>query len=371
MSSPYADGTERVIGNFAGLNNPYQQGSKGSYWKGADGNVWVAGDQGTNSAGKWDDSSSTYWGASGYSLISDPNAGGYPNNSLGAATTNLNNPGSGSSQTDPTSAALYQQAIGQAEAGIGNLDAQRQVGIDNVNSDYRSNFDRLMNARNTTERKYNESVDTTKQDNLKARSNIDFETGQRANALQRLLGSKGAGASSAARLAAPYAAALEGTQQLNQVSDQFKGNMGQLDSNWNAYQTDWNQSKDDLEAQKVNQLRAVDSDINSKRQQLLQSIAGLQAQRQQALGASPGATVAAAQPYINQVNQLQRESIDLGRNYAGRVNVADPTYQQADLSAYDYNQRGQIGTAQNAQQQTVSPYLSVLLGEQKRKEQLV
>ena len=262
---------------------------------------------------------------------------------------------------------LYDQAIGQANAGIGRLDQQQQIGLQNVQGDYQNNLDRLLNAKNNTQKQYGESVVNTKQDNLTARSNVDFETGQRANALQRLLGSKGAGSSSAARIAAPYAAALEGTQQLNQVGDAFKENMGALDTSWGNYQTGWNQSKEDLDAQKVNQERAVQSDVATKRADLLSNLSTLAAQRAQAAG---GNAATAAQPYLDQVNGLYSQINNLGAQYQGRVNVADPTYQAPELSQYDYNQRGQIGVAQNAQQQGISPYLSILLGQKDRKQNL-
>ena len=278
--------------------------------------------------------------------------------------------GGGGATTDPNQVALYDQAIAQANAGNTNLDQQRQVSIDNINSGYDSNLQRLLSGKNSTQAKYEGNQITTRQDNQKARSNVDFETGQRANALQRLLGSKGSGSSSAARVAAPYAAALEGTQQLNQVGDTFKQNMGALDTSWNDYNTEWNAKDEELKTQKANQLRAVEADVIGKRQGLLSNLAQLQIQRQQALGGSAGATVGAAQPYFDQVNQLSTQAADLGRQYQGKVNVADPNYKAPDLSKYDYNARGQIGTA-NAQQQSISPYLSVLLNAKDKKQNQV
>lgn len=346
--------------------NGGQTGQNGVYWRGTDGNVYVKGSQGVNSAGRYDSNTDKYWFEKGYFQIQDP----YPQSGARTDESVVTRP-TGGTGGNAAEAALYDQAIQQAQAGIGTLDQQRQVGIDNVTGDYTNNLNRLLNAKNTTQQKYEGNVANTRVDNTKARSNVDFETGQRANALQRLLGSEGAGFSSASRVAAPYAAALEGTQQLNQVGDAFKENMGALDTSWGDYQTNWNQSKDDLEAQKVNQLRNVDLDVNTRRSSLLQTIAQLQAQKQQALGAAPGAITAAAQPYLNQVNQLASEAVGLGRNYFGKVNVADPTYQAPDLSKYDYDARSQIGTAQNAQQQTVSPYLSVLLGNKDRKQNQV
>ena len=345
-------------------SSPYE--SKGVYWQGNDGKVYVKGAQGTNAAGNWDSNTSDYWFNQGYSQIANPSSGRLQN---AATDTPVRAPkiNTGTQLTNEArqNINLYDQAIGQANAGIGRLDQQQQIGLQNVQGDYQNNLDRLLNAKNNTQKQYGESVVNTKQDNLTARSNVDFETGQRANALQRLLGSKGAGSSSAARVAAPYAAALEGTQQLNQVGDAFKDNMGALDTSWGNYQTGWNQSKEDLDAQKVNQERAVQSDVATKRADLLSNLSTLAAQRAQAAGGNPAS---AAQPYLDQVNGLYSQINNLGAQYQGRVNVADPTYQAPELSQYDYNQRGQIGVAQNAQQQGISPYLSILLGQKDKRQ---
>jgi len=346
-------------------SNPYAD-SKGVYWKGNDGKVYVKGAQGVNAAGNWDSNTGDYWFNQGYSQITNPSEsvlGSAISTDTPAQTTSTLSGSGGSGQN----VALYDQAINQANAGIGRLDQQQQIGMQNVAGDYNNNLSRLMNAKNSTQKQYEGNVVDTKQDNLTARSNVDFETGQRANALQRLLGSKGSGSSSAARVAAPYAAALEGTQQLNQVGDAFKENMGALDTSWGNYQTGWNQSKEDLDAQKVNQERAVQSDVATKRADLLSNLSTLAAQRAQAAG---GNAATAAQPYLDQVNGLYSQINNLGAQYQGRVNVADPTYQAPELSQYDYNQRGQIGVAQNAQQQGISPYLSILLGQKDRKQNL-
>lgn len=341
--------------------NGGQTGQNGVYWRGTDGNVWVKGSQGVNNAGRYDSNTDKYWFDRGFYQIETPNSV----LGEGTATTTGSQAYTGGTGGNAAEAALYDQAIQQAQAGIGTLDQQRQVGIDNVTGDYTNNLNRLLNAKNTTQQKYEGNVANTRVDNTKARSNVDFETGQRANALQRLLGSKGAGFSSASRVAAPYAAALEGTQQLNQVGDAFKENMGALDTSWGDYQTNWNQSKDDLETQKINAERSLEGEFVSKRQTLLQQLAQLQAQKASALGGNP---VAASQDSFNQANALNGQIGELGRQYFGRVNVADPTYKAPDLAKYDYDQRSQIGTANNQQQQ-ISPYLSVLLSAQDKKRQ--
>lgn len=340
--------------------NPYATSDpSGVFWKGTDGNVWVRGNQGTNSAGKWDANTNDYWMSQGYGYISDPNPQAPV---LGDPTSTARLANGGGSQYDT---GLYDQAINNLQSTQGTLDQQKDIGLQNINGDYQNNLQRLLNARNQTEKTYNTNKATNEQDNQKARSNIDFETGQRANALQRLLGSKGAGSSSAARFTAPYAAALEGTQQLNQVGDSYAKNQGALDTSWNSYLGNYDQSQKDLEAQKMNAQRSLESDVVGKRQTLLQQLAQLQTQRAQAAGGNP---IAASQATFDQANALNPQIAQLGAQYFGRVNVADPTYQAPDLAKYNYDQRSQLNVSNNQQQQ-VSPYLSILLGADKKKQQ--
>ncbi|MCA9334315.1 hypothetical protein KC963_04665 [Candidatus Saccharibacteria bacterium] len=338
--SPYYDPSSTVIGNASSLRPV--SGPKKS-WTNATSDANLFGINAASAGGSSTGGYSTSGGSSG---------------------------GSGGTSYDPAAVALYDQAIGQANAGLGRLGSQEGIGIANVEGDFNNNLQRLLSAKNRTQQQYEGNKVTSTQDNLQARSDIDFATGQRANALKRLLGARGAGSSSASRVAAPYAAALEGTQQLNDVADTFAKNMGALDKSWGDYNFEWDQNKNDLEAQKVNAINAVKSEVANKRVNLLNTLAQLNTQRQQALGGSAGATVAAAQPYLNQVNDIYGQIDNLGRQFQGRVNVADPTYSAPDLSAYTYDPRNPVGFGgnQNAQAEAVSPYLSLLLNAKKKEQ---
>lgn len=353
--------------NSQGYNigsNPYAD-SKGVYWKGNDGKVYVKGAQGVNAAGNWDANTEDYWFNQGYSRISNP-SNSYPQLAQGAETTT---PNVSSNNTAGRSydTALYDQAIGNLESSQGALDAQERIGLDNVAKSYQNILDRLLSARNTAEGEYTGAKTQNTIQNQKNRSQIDFETGQRANALQRLLGSKGSGASTAARVAAPYAAALEGTQQLNQVGDTYAQNQNALDQNWNTYITNYDQSQKDLEAQRLNQENAVKSDVIGKRQTLLNSLAELRAKKASAAGGNP---VAASQGTFDQANALNGQIANLGQQYYGRVNVASPEYKAPDLAKYSYDPRGAVGVSSGIQSQAVSPYLSLLLNGKKKEQAL-
>lgn len=270
---------------------------------------------------------------------------------------------------DAQTVASYDQAIGQTNNAINLLGQQESVGLGNVAGDFNNNLQRLLNAKNQANQNYEKSkIETTDQNRL-ARGDIDFATGQRINSLRRLLGSRGAGSSSAFSFAAPQAAAQEGSKQLRQVGDSFSKNMGALDTNWSDYQTNWNQSREDLDTQKRNAESTVRSDVAGKRSNLLSTLAQLAAQRAQAAG---GNAVAAAQPYLDQVNNLQSQITNLGAQYFGKVNVANPNYKAPDLAKYDYDRTGaaEFGNASTAAAQAGNPYLATLLGNKKKESGL-
>lgn len=340
----------------------------GSFWRGTDGNVWVYGDQGVNNAGTWDNNTMDYWYSRGFVPIADPNPQGQVQSTVdyGSTGSTGGSGGAAAPKVDPNTIALYDQGIGQTQSAIDRLLNQQNIGQENINNDYNSGLTGLNTTKARTTADYTENKTNTTKDNVKAKSNIDYATGRQANSLQRLLGQRGAGSSSASRVAAPYAAALQGTQQRTQVNDAFAQNIGALDKSFNLFNEDWQKSREDLDRQKFRQEQGLQSDIASKRSTLLQTLANLQAQRATAAGGNP---VAAAQPYLDQINGLAGQIDNLGRQYQGTVVAKTPSYKAPDLSKYNYDkaQAPQFGQG-SALTDTISPYLSVLLGKDKKQQ---
>jgi hypothetical protein len=282
----------------------------------------------------------------------------YSFNSVNGATTDVPNNLYGTGSTyDPQQVALYDQAIGLAQNQEGRLDVQQNNALGQLLGQYNTGLSGLNTDKARTETDYNTNKTQSTRDNITANSNIDFSTGRQANALQRLLGSRGAGSSSAARIAAPYAAGLQGSQQRSQVKDAYSQNMGALDTSFNRYNEDWNTSKMGLDNQFADNQNQVKSGIAEKRSGLLQTLANLQAQRASALGGNPAAS---AQPYIDQITALSPQIDALGTPRS--ISVQNPTYAQPDLAKYDYDRTSAPKLqAGNALQEQISPYLSLLL----------
>jgi hypothetical protein len=275
--------------------------------------------------------------------------------------------GAGASAAD---LALYDAGIGSANTGLGLLDQQQNIGFGNIGSSYNSALSTLLGSKNAAQGQYDTTRTRAQQDNLDARSQIDASVGRNANALQRLLGSRGAGNSSAAQVAAPYAAALQGTQQRMGVEKDYSRNMQDLDTNYNTFNTQWGQSKDDLDQKRFQQDQALKADVATKRSTLLNSLATLNAQKTAARGGSSASALASAQPYLNQVNDLQGQITNLGQQYANPIAVNAPQYTAPELAQYQYD------TALNADPgntsaltDTISPNFAALVGLNRRKDQ--
>lgn len=268
---------------------------------------------------------------------------------------------------NPQEAALYDQAIGNAESGMGRLGVQEQFGRDKINSSYESALNTLRGSKSIADRDYtNTSLQNTK-DNVNAKSTIDFNTGRQANALQRLLGSRGSGRSTAATIAAPYAAALQGTQQRRGVSENYAQNAQALDTNYGDFNSSYNTQVEGTGRQKDEAINELQSNTLGRRNSLLTTLADLRSRKAQLIG---GNAVGAAQPYLDQVNANNNQIDQLSGQYANRVTAQAPTFKAPEFARYDVQnpQAAQIqgGSAYGG---SINPaYLSVLLGGKKKQQ---
>jgi len=274
----------------------------------------------------------------------------------------------GNAGYDPAALASFDTSINSANNSLGLLDRQQDIGQENINNGFNSSLNRLLGGKATADRNYNTTKTQSTQDNITARNNIKTSVGRNANAVQRLLGQRGAGNSSAAQIVAPYGAALQGTQQLKGVTDAFGRNMQSLDTNYQDFNRDWSNSREDLDRQKFTQEQSLRSSVAERRANLLNSLGQLQSQRVAAQGGNSAAALAAAQPSIDQANRLQGDIVDYGRQFANAINVNTPTYTSPDLAQYNY-EAGQGPSVENnsAYTDTINPFLSSLLGNRKQR----
>lgn len=186
--------------------------------------------------------------------LADPNAPG----STDAATQQL---------AQQQAAAQNNQNLINTQLGL--LPGQQQTGTTNINNAYQSALDNLLNGKNTALNTLGNQRAQTNQNYVNSVSGIDQGVSNTNSGIQRLLGSHGAGNSSAASILAPYASARQGAIQRGQVENTYGQNKTALDNSANDISTQFNNSSGLLGTQKQSQLDQLLSGIDSSKAALL------------------------------------------------------------------------------------------------------
>lgn len=268
---------------------------------------------------------------------------------------------------DQSSAAIgaYDQGIGNVNSAIGRLGGQLDIGNRNIDTGYNSALNTLNQTKANNQQSYDTGTQQNKQGYVTNKATIGSQVGSNTNSLLRLLGSRGAGGSSAALYGAPQAVAHQGAIQNAGAGQNYAQNAQNLDTNWNQYLQGYGNSMTDLGNQRTNQQHALQGQIDSTRATLLQNLANLTSQRTQAAGGSGAASVAAAQPFLNQANDYLGQADQLGLNVP-TYQVAPTTYTAPSLSSYTADP-GQVQTNNpNSLTDSITPYLSLLLGRNRQ-----
>lgn len=290
-----------------------------------------------------------------------------------ASQNPVNRGGGGSAGTAQDKAdeqAYWQDQLANADQQLGRLPGQLDSGNRNIDSSYQSAYDRLVGDKEVTNRDYTTKRGQTVEDNISAKNNINASVRNRNTGLQRLLGSKGAGNSSAAQILAPYAAAKEGSSQRNQVNTAYSRNIGGLDTAWGDYEKDWQDSSNDLVTQRDTQKRTLQSGIAQSEAKLQEEKANAAVQRAQAGGQNYTQARNARAPYMSRINQLIQQIDSLGTNPALQARAT--TYKAPDLQQYTYDKYAapSVGSGVDpGMAQGAGAYWTLLNGA-KKKEQL-
>lgn len=260
--------------------------------------------------------------------------------------------GGGSVAVDPAVAAYNAQA-NQYQDAYNALDGQLQAGIGNLQNGYNSNLNTLNDNNAVATRNYNTSVGQNTQNFLSTKNNINTTTRNNANSLQRLLGLNGAGNSSAATEAAPYAAALQGSQNLNGAQTTYANNQANLDTSFGDTKRAYEQKLKDLDQSLFAGKQGLQSQIAQQRVNLLNQITGAKTLAGDTSGNNQRS---------QQVKDLLASLTGLSNNYASPVqvdtnlNYTAPTAQDYSLGSQAVASNGQSGAASDI----ANPFLSLL-----------
>lgn len=303
-------------------------------------------------------------------VLSDPSfinsaATGTPYRSASGATGTAAAPAPAG---DPDTAAYYQDMINNLNGQTGRLDRQQDVGLGNINDSYTTAQNRLNEQRGIAQRNYNTQTQQNTQNYSTTRNGVMSNTRATANALQRLLGLNGAGNSSAAYEQAPYAAGLQGSQNMNQAQQTYSNNYGALKNNWDDAELAYKNNLDDLGQQKYSQTNQLRSSIAQTRASLLDQISQADINRRMALGEDYEQARAARGGYESKINSLLDSIVGLGDQYQGsikakgNVNFKAPTLGQFSLGNFGHVQ--DTGGARS----NVDPTFLNLISPEKRDE---
>lgn len=261
---------------------------------------------------------------------------------------------------DPATIAGYGQAIADTNQTIGQLPTQLQGTEDQIQNAYNTAYQQLLGQGNQAASTYQTNTTGNQQNYVTNKNSINTSAGQSLNGIERLLGSRGAGGSSAATIVAPQDVAQEASANLAGAASTYGSNQSGLDTSYGNYKIQNANDIASIGTQQQNQDTAAEATIANTRGGLLQQLATLSAQQAAAEGNNP--TTAAA-PYLAAAQTALSAANQLGLNVAP-LNYNTTAYAAPSAASYTPNPFA-APVATNAPQgitnNTVSPSLSPLL----------
>lgn len=266
---------------------------------------------------------------------------------------------------DTAAIAAFDQQINSLNQGLGRADANRNSGFTQIDATWQNALNQLLAGRNNTEKDVTTQRKQTADDFIGAKNTIGYNSGNQLNSILRLLGSKGAGGGSTAKISAPGGVAREATLQRNDVSATNAKNSQAIDSGWNKYLLGYNNEVSSANTQRTNNRDLLNRQIEESKAGILQQISALAGKRASAAG---GNAVGAMQPYLDQANA----ALNRASNYTvNPVNYNTQAYTAPELSDYTIDPAGAPSVqGETANQDYVSPYYAGLLGLNRQEQGL-
>lgn len=271
--------------------------------------------------------------------------------------------GSGSQGYSASDLALLDSQIGSTQSALERLLGQRDIGYSNIDNSTIEEQNKLDQQKALAERNYNTQKLQQTQDYTDNRSSVRADAGRQYTALQRLLGSMGAGRSSAAQVLAPFAVGREAATRFGEVQGTFGRNQQGLDTAWGDTTRAYTDNVADLQRQREQKRRELESGILQNEAGLRDTLAQLQASKTANAGGDIMGVIA---PQQSRIQQILSQIDELGRmspvKALGNISYATPNVEQ-----YNYSRFDAPTVDQNAP--GAGDYVSPLTALLKRKEQ--
>lgn len=266
---------------------------------------------------------------------------------------------------DYAALAAWDQNIGTINASLGNLNNQLNSGNTTIDADTANALSTLLRGYNQANTTYGENVTENKKSYIGAKNTIGANAGQALNGILRLLGSRGVSGTDTSQVA-PGAVGRVATQQRSEAGQGFANNARALDTNWNTYKTGYENQVLGVQDQQTRNKKDLKDKIESTRSSLLQTLASATTQRSLAAGGNPQASVAAAQPYLNQANQI---NAGLSNYATPKINYNVGAYTAPALGSYTTNAVTPTFNGAAPTNDYTSPFLASLLNTQDQKKE--
>ena len=289
------------------------------------------------------------------------NANGLVNGAATMGTATDGGASAAASAQTAASKAYYQQLNDQLNFQKGLLPQQAAIGHQNILDAYNSAYKGLQNQQNSANQDSGIQRNQTINDNVLARNRVDDNVFQQNTGIQRLLGARGAGDSSAADILAPYAAATQGNEQLTGIGRDYGNNLTALDLADRRRKEGFDGAFGQLQNDRQNNDSQVDSGLASTQQGLDQSLARYRSYAGLPIDAAAN----------NEVNALSQRITDLGKKVSFTPQSVDTT--APNLAQYTADRYAAPGASQSAVDpslQGATGAFSSLLGLDKNKQKI-
>ena len=288
---------------------------------------------------------------SGPGQTTTPAPGG---NTLGATST------ASTSTYDQNDIDAYNLAISQLQDAQGRLPGQLSAATGNLDSQYNAALQTLLGGKNRAQGEYGTQKLQTGQDFQTGKNSLMDYASNAFRSLQRLLGSRGAGGSSAYNFAAPQAVNSVVGAQKGSLGINYGRNNQSLDTNWGNYLQDYGNQVTGLEGQQAAGQAGLQDKYRTEEASILQQLAELTGQRDATLG---GSYTGGATPYVNQANSLLDK---VGKYEAPTLNYQTKAYAPPSLDSYTVNPLTTSANGAGAAGDYFSPYLGTLLKDKNK-----
>lgn len=262
--------------------------------------------------------------------------------------------------------AAYDQGIAIANTNLGRLPTQLDTARGNIDTQFGVKQNEIDSSLEQAQTNFQGGQTQNQQQRVTNNNQINQQAQGGLRALLRQIGASGGGGGSAYLYSAPQIVGEAAQQDLGGANQNFAQNQRALTSNFDQFKRENEQQGIQLGDWRTEQRQNAKTNYLTNKNNLLNSLAQLNAQRSLATGGDP---TAAIQPYIDQIN-TNNTSIDELAAFNPQFSGKTPAYQAPNLSQFTLRDNPQIESTMRNAQGGVTPYLNLLLGRDDREQRL-